>query len=202
MAPSKTQSASTGQQFSSLKLALRTSRLELIAATLPLVEAELAGPDHLAASLQAEVGSWPPPLNDENSLRWTYEKLAAHPEQAGFFVWYIILVEQEQRKLIGLVGLKGPPDQDGSIEAGYSVVEDFQRQGIGTEATRVLIGWGFEDPRVQQVTAETLPELRPSIRVMERCGMSFQGIGSEPGTIRYGITRKQFENGVPNSAPS
>jgi RimJ/RimL family protein N-acetyltransferase len=202
MAPSKTQSASAGRQPSTGKLVLRTPRLEIIAATLPLIEAEIAGPDHLAAFLQAEVGSWPPPLNDENSLRWTYEKLAAHPEQAGFFVWYVILVEQEQRKLIGLVGLKGPPDQGGSIEAGYSVVQDFQRRGIGTEATRALVRWGFEDPRVQQVTAETFPELRPSIRVMERCGMSFLGIGSEPGTIRYGITRKQFENGVPNSASS
>jgi [ribosomal protein S5]-alanine N-acetyltransferase len=152
--------------------------------------------------VQAEVETWPPPLNDVKSLQWTYEKLSAHPEQAGFFVWYVILVEQEQRTLVAMVGLKGPPDQQGSIEAGYSVVEDFQKRGIGTEATRVLIGWGFEDPRVQQVTAETLPELRPSIRVMERCGMSFLGIGSEPGTIRYGITRKQFENGVPNSASS
>ena len=142
MAPSKTQSASAGRQPSTGKLVLRTPRLEIIAATLPLIEAEIAGSKRLAAELQAEVATWPPPLNDENSLRWTYEKLAAHPEQSGFFVWYIILVEEERRKLIGLVGLKGPPDPDGSIETGYSLVEDFQRRGIGTEATRALVRWG------------------------------------------------------------
>jgi [ribosomal protein S5]-alanine N-acetyltransferase len=198
MAPPKTQSACAGQQPSTGKLVLHTPRLELIAATLPLLEAEIAGPQRLSEVVQAEVGTWPPPLNDEKSLQWTYEKLSAQPEQAGFFAWYVILAEQEQRTLVGMVGLKGPPDREGSIEAGYSVIEDFQRRGIGTEATRALIEWGFEDPRVQQVTAETFPELRPSIRVMERCGMSFLGTGSEPGTIRFGITRRQFEDSFPN----
>ena len=56
-----------------------------MAATLPLVEAEIAGPAHLGERLQAEVETWPPPLNDENSLQWTFQKLQANPEAAGFF---------------------------------------------------------------------------------------------------------------------
>jgi RimJ/RimL family protein N-acetyltransferase len=76
---------------------------------------------------------------------------------------------------------------------GYSVVEEFQRQGVGTEATRALIQWAFEHPAMQMVTAQTFPELPPSIKVMERCGMIFLGAGAEPGTIKYGITRKQFQ---------
>jgi ribosomal-protein-alanine N-acetyltransferase len=177
----------------SLSLRLRTARLELIAATLSLVEAELAGPQHLAELLQAEVEAWPPPLNDENSLRWTFQKLQANPGAAGFLSWYIVLVQEGKRRLVGIAGVTGPPDQSGTIEVGYSVVEKFQKQGIGTEATRALIQWTFEHPAVQMVTAQTFPELGPSIKVMERCGMSFLGTGSEPGTIRYGITRAQFQ---------
>lgn len=174
-------------------LRLRTARLELIAATLPLIEAEMAGPEHLGELLRADVGTWPPPLNDENSLCWTFQKLQAKPEAAGFFSWYVVLVHGEMRRLVGITGVTGPPDQAGTIEVGYSVVEEFQKKGIGTEATHALIQWVFEHPAVQLVTAQTFPELGPSIKVMERCGMIFLGAGSEPGAIRYGITREQFQ---------
>ena len=80
----------------------------------------------------------------------------------------------------------------GESRWGNSVVEEFQKRGIGTEAIRALLQWAFEQPAVQMVTAQTFPELGPSIKVMERCGMSFLAAGSEPGAICYGITRKQF----------
>jgi RimJ/RimL family protein N-acetyltransferase len=175
-----------------VRLVLQTPRLELVAATLALIEAEVAGAEHLAALLKAEVETWPPPGNDENSLRWTLEKLQAHPKNAAFHVWYVILAEQERRTLIGLVAFKGPPDEAGTIEAGYSINEKFQRQGIGTEATRAIMRWAFENPAVRVITAETFPELEPSKKVMQRCGMSFLGDGSESGTVRYGVTREEF----------
>ena len=175
-----------------MSLRLRTARLEMIAATLPLVQAEIAGPAHLGELLSAEVETWPPPLNDEKSLRWTFQKLQENPEMSGFFTWYVVLIQEGKRRLVGLAGITGPPNQHGRIEVGYSVVEKFQKRGIGTEASRALVQWAFEQPAVQMVTAQTFPELGPSIKVMERCGMSFLGAGSEPGTICYGITRKQF----------
>src|SRR5262249_22725871 len=132
-------------------LVLRTTRLELVAATLSLVEAEITGSSQLAVMLQAEVQCWPPPLNDENTLRWTVEKLRNDPEKAGFFAWYVILVGPE-RRLVGLAGFKGPPDRSGTIEVGYSVVEAWQRQGIGSEATRALMEWGFKQAGVVEIT--------------------------------------------------
>ena len=175
------------------ELVLHTPRLEIVAATLALIEAELAGPQQLATALRAEFSGWPPPGNDESTLNWSVSKLREHPDCAGFYVWYVILTEHSQRRLIGMVAFKGAPDERGMIETGYSIVEEFQRRGIGTEATRAIIAWAFQDARVQEVTAETFPELRASIRVMERCGMTFYGEGSEPHAIRYGIRRHQFD---------
>ena len=37
--------------------------------------------------------------------------------------------------------------------------------------------------------AETLPGLMPSIGVLRKCGFRFIGDGSEPGVIRYELTR-------------
>jgi ribosomal-protein-alanine N-acetyltransferase len=173
-------------------LFLRTSRLELIAATLPMIEAEVAGVDNLSAMLNVKVEAWPPPGNDANSLGWTLEKLQAHPEHAGFHIWYVILTERQRRTLVGMVAFKGPPDDSGVIEAGYSINEKHQRLGIATEATRAIMKWAFGNPAVRVITAETLVDLEPSMKVMQRCGMSFRGNGSEPGTIRYGITREEF----------
>jgi RimJ/RimL family protein N-acetyltransferase len=177
-----------------MPLRLQTGRLEIVAATLPLIEAEVAGTANLSSMLNAETESWPPPGNDENTLQWTVERLRAHPEHAGFYIWYVILLESGRRKLVGLVAFKGPPDEQGTIEAGYSIAQTYQRQGIGTEATRAIMQWAFEDPRVKQITAETFPHLEASIKVMQRCGMSFLGEGSsEPGAIRYGITKDDFK---------
>jgi RimJ/RimL family protein N-acetyltransferase len=38
---------------------------------------------------------------------------------------------------------------------------------------------------VQSVSAQAYPQVVESIKVMERCGMSFVGEGDDPGTLRY-----------------
>ena len=152
----------------------------------------MENPAKLALLLHAEIDKWPPPGNDEATLRWTYEKLKANPSSAGFFTWYVVLTEGDRRKLIGLVAFKGPPDQAGTIGAGYSILEAYQQRGIGSEATRAIMQWAFRNPAIRRIDAETFPGLRHSIRVMERCGMKFLGPGSEPGTIRYGVTGEGF----------
>ena len=45
---------------------------------------------------------------------------------------------------------------------------------------------------MNRVTAETYPELSGSIGVLRRCGFRFTGDGSEPGVIRYEITRAEY----------
>src|ERR1043165_7163994 len=116
-------------------LIVRSERLELIAATLPMIEAEMSTAVHLGSLLRAEISNWPPPLNDEQSLRWTFAHLRSYPQPAGFLSWYVVLVEEHRRILIGLVEIKGLPDERGIIEVGYSILENFQRRGFGSEAT-------------------------------------------------------------------
>ena len=56
----------------------------------------------------------------------------------------------------------------------------------------------FAHREIESVTAETLPDLTASIRVMEKCGMRFVGDGNpEEGqrTVRYAITRNQLRVG-------
>ena len=167
-------------------LTLATERLTLVASTLDLARAELHDPQRLAALLGAEVpAAWPPPLNDANSMRWSIEFLETHPDAVGWGSWYFVARMPGRRVVIGNGGFKGLPLPDGTVEVGYSVLEAHQRSGYAPEATRALVRWAFAQPGVKRVVGQTLPELTPSIKVLEKCGFRFVGPGTEDGTILY-----------------
>jgi RimJ/RimL family protein N-acetyltransferase len=171
-------------------LHLRTERLQLVAVTLELARAERTGPRRLAQALGAHVPpSWPPPLNDEKTLRWTIDFLTAHAQGVGWGAWYFLHREHGELRLVGQGGFAGLPD-DGTVEVGYSIVPECHRFGFAPEAVNALVGWAFTHADVRRVTAQTLPELRPSIRVLEKCGFVQVGSGDEAGTVRYALERR------------
>jgi [ribosomal protein S5]-alanine N-acetyltransferase len=176
-------------------LRLFTTRLELVAATLELAQAEINNQPAFMRLLNVpSSANWPPPLNDEQSQRSFLASLEkAKPCDQGWNLWFCI--RQEPRELLGNAGFKGTP-HNGIAEIGYSMLEAHQRNGYCTEAVRTLIGWAFQHQTVQTVIAHTLPGLTSSIRVMEKCALVFAGPGPiEDGlqTIRYELPRARFQ---------
>lgn len=165
---------------------IQTERLELIAATQEFVRAEINDLAVFATLLEAEVPeAWPPEFNDLETMTFTLQKLESKPEQVGWWAWYFLLREAGGgRVLIGFGGFKGQPDAENNVEVGYSILKAFQNKGYGSEATAGLVKWAFEQG-VESVTAETLPELVTSIRVLEKNGFTYVGAGSEEGVILY-----------------
>ncbi|RPH39898.1 MAG: N-acetyltransferase [Planctomycetota bacterium] len=173
---------------------LRTPRLTLHAASFPTVDAAAEGNrDMLARLLGAGVpADWPPRLNDDGRMalegfKFVRDVLRQHPTLVGWWGWWVLL-RGSWPSLVGVVATKGPPDREGTVEVSYGIVDSHQGQGIATEAAQGLIGWLKQDPRVRRIVAETFPSMTASIAVMEKCGMSFLGEGSEPGTLRYGLS--------------
>jgi RimJ/RimL family protein N-acetyltransferase len=175
---------------------IRTPRLDLIAASVEVLEAELRNRDDVARVLGLRVpASWPPPLYDQQAVQWTLDRVREDP---GYYVWgfrYFVLRGNDQgaRVAVGAGGYKGPPTRDGTVEIGYSILPEFQRRGLATEAARGLVMHAFESDRVERVIAETLPGLWPSLGVLEKVGLRFVGKGSEEGVVRYQITRLDME---------
>jgi [ribosomal protein S5]-alanine N-acetyltransferase len=177
-------------------LLLRTERLHLRSATPELAAADLNDPSDFSRLLEADVPQdWPPPLNDDNTKAFTLNYLKENPDTAGWAAWYFLLPgrAEEKTRAIGIGGFKGKPSREGMVEIGYSVMPGYQRRGFASEAVAGLIGWAFSHPQVLLVTAETLPALEASIRVLENNGFHLLGRGSEEGVIRYGIDRNQFQ---------
>ncbi len=175
-----------------------TERLELVPATLELARAALDSPPALGAELGAVVpATWPPEYVDAPAFEFTLQRLGEGAAHAGWWLYFIMLGGPPARTLIGTAGYKGPPSDDGTVEVGYGIVSDHQRRGYASEAVRGLLAHAFAVPAVQRVIAETLPELTPSIGVLQKCGFHFIGEGSEPGVIRFELTRDGYDASKP-----
>ena len=179
-------------------LKLRTERLELIAGTPELFRARVDEREELGRALGADVpAGWPPPLFDQDAMDWMSKYLEKEADAGGWTFYYIVLQPapggDARATAIGGCGFKGKPAADGTVEIGYSMLPEFQCAGYATEAAGALVRWAFSHTQVSRVIAETYPELRPSIRVLEKNNFRFIGDGSEERVIRYALTREEYE---------
>lgn len=176
---------------------LRTARLDLVTATaqhvLVALEDLAKGTSKLGGLLAADIpASWPPRELDEGALRYTLDALHRGPAQLGWWMRYVVLHHGPEGRpsLIGTVGLKGPP-QHGTVELGYSIVDDQQRRGFATEAASALVDWAFEHDDVTEIFAQTLAELEPSIRVLHKLAFT-PAAPREPETLCFTKSRAQW----------
>jgi ribosomal-protein-alanine N-acetyltransferase len=179
---------------------IETSRLLLLPATPDFLRADLEGPAELAARLGFRVPpGWPPELYDAPAIEYTLAHLEAHPGTPQWGFYYFVRKPEgpagsEEAFVLGAGGYKGAP-AEGTVEVGYSILADHQRRGYATEAVRGFLAHAFSHGEVERVIAQTLPELAPSIGVLEKCGFHLLGAGSEEGAICYEITRDEWKGG-------
>jgi ribosomal-protein-alanine N-acetyltransferase len=85
--------------------------------------------------------------------------------------------------VVGDIGFHAAPDEHGSVEIGYGLVEKYRGMGIATEATRALVEWTLRQPGVTEVRAETDKGHGPSMRVLVKA--RFEETGSDAETQRF-----------------
>jgi RimJ/RimL family protein N-acetyltransferase len=170
---------------------METSRLQLVPATAETMALAANGDSAaLRRALMADVpADWPPRIDDDGEMaregfKFVQGVLERAPSLQGWWGWWVLL--RRPQTLVGIVSPKGPPNGEGTVELSYGIVASHQGKGYATEATKALVDWVCRDPRTRRIVADTLPRLGASIAVMEKCGMSFLGEGSEPGAVRYG----------------
>ncbi len=168
---------------------VESERMVLVAANADLVRADLSGVKSLAEMLDASVPeNWPPELYDREALEYALQMLE-DSTAPGWSFWYLLLRAESPASVVGICGFKGRPDTTGSAEIGYSIVSQFRNQGLASEAVDRLVRWAFSHQTVLEISAETLPHLQSSIRVMKKNGFEFTGAGSERGVVRYAVQR-------------
>jgi ribosomal-protein-alanine N-acetyltransferase len=98
---------------------------------------------------------------------------------------YVSFVRPGHRALIGTLGAFATAGRPSVCEIGYSILAPYEGQGFATEGARALIDYLRVNAELSSIIAHSFPSLPASIRVMEKCGMVFDGEGEEPGTVRY-----------------
>lgn len=163
-----------------------TERLHLLPATLAHIEAELESNRAIGRMLRADIPEgWPPGDYDRGAIHYFRERFRADTSLTGWLVWYGILLQGRRRIAVGAAGFFGPPNDEGEVEIGYSVVSKFRRRGVAGELVAGLIQRLAQFPEVRRVIAHTHPDNKASVRVLERLGFRYEGEGQAPDSIRY-----------------
>lgn len=167
---------------------LTTRRLRLIPATAETIRAEIEDHAELGKLLNAEIpDAWPPEMLAD-ALPWFLSQFEAKPDLVGWLGWYAIRIETTPALLVGSAGFMGLP-KEGEVEIGYSVLPQFQRQGVAREMVTALIDWVLDQPGVERVVAEIHHENTPSLSLINSLGFLASGPGKEPDHQRFHHSR-------------
>jgi RimJ/RimL family protein N-acetyltransferase len=165
---------------------LIVGNLHLVAITDEMLRADEGGDRAALASLiDAKLtAGWPPVDWEPHVFTFIFRQFAESPYTRG---WHRYMVLQERfgwkRTLVGSIGAF--PKHFGDVEMGYSTLPEFQRRGFATKAAQTMVEFLFAQESVRSVSAQTYRHLPESIKVMERCGLTYDGDGDERDTVRY-----------------
>ena len=106
-------------------------------------------------------------------------------KQGEFHDWALVLIDSG--KMIGTCGFTRFDFANDSAEVGYVINPDFWGNGLATEALSRVIRFGFDYLELHRIEAKYMEDNTPSRRVMEKCGMAFEGIRRESLFIKGGF---------------
>lgn len=97
--------------------------------------------------------------------RFGFGRFAIEDRKTGEFVGRVGVMHQP--------GWTATPEKE---EIGWAIVGARQGEGLATEAARAAIADAFHRVGLQRITSWTVPENLASRRVMEKCGLVYQGV--------------------------
>jgi RimJ/RimL family protein N-acetyltransferase len=156
---------------------IKTPRLELIAMSVPYMEALLAR--NLAAAsreIGAETPMW---MADEleGFVKYRLGQLRLDPAIREWLGRAMVLTDADgARRVIGSLGFHGPPDGRGRLEVGYSVDPPFRRQGYARESVKALLDWAQREHGITRFVASIAPENEASLNLAARFGFRQVGV--------------------------
>ncbi len=98
----------------------------------------------------------------------------AHWDKFGFGMW--LLRDRETGEMVGRGGLQHTlVAGTNEVEVVWAIVPDHWGQGLATELAQASVALAFDDLRLREIVAFTLPHNVASRRVMEKSGFEYEG---------------------------
>jgi RimJ/RimL family protein N-acetyltransferase len=112
-------------------------------------------------------------LEEKWLWRIRLDQLRRSPEDAPWLVRAVLL--QRTGTVVGHAGFHGPPDRDGMVEVGYTIVPEHRGHGYAHAALRALVDEATSVTSVRVVRATIGPDNLASLAVARRGGFSHVG---------------------------
>ncbi len=95
-------------------------------------------------------------------------------DQRKTYVWNLLLKDSDT--FIGIAGMSVSNDRFNYGEIYYKLHPDYWGKGFATEAAKTIILFGFKHLKLHRIEAGVATENTRSIKVLERIGMTQEGI--------------------------
>lgn len=94
-----------------------------------------------------------------------------------FYDWAVVWKNTD--KMIGTCGFTRFNTEANSAEVGYVINPEFWGIGVAPEALRAVMRFGFRELNIHRLEARYMIGNQRSRRVMEKVGMTFEGVGRD-----------------------
>jgi ribosomal-protein-alanine N-acetyltransferase len=122
-----------------------------------------------------------------DAARFIQERIKDTAASEGVY-WAIEL--KSTGRLIGTICYWNLNYGDESAEIGYELMPDMQGKGIMQEAITAVIAWGFNEMKLETITAFPIGGHERSIRLLEKNGFSYNEVTN--GHLVYKLNRQTW----------
>ena len=130
-------------------------------------------------------------------LRWEHHRSISQMQSLGqswlmkyndpqWYHW--VIVPKEVGFPIGTISAANVYNDTDTVEIGFCLGSEYWGLGYITEAFAAAIEFFFEEVHANRIEAKYAPENKASGRVMEKCGLTFEGTLRSSDLIHSGIT--------------
>lgn len=126
--------------------------------------------------------TWPPHADEGVTLEYIRSIDHASPE---VYSWGIELRELGQ--VVGTIGMVGYKEEIETAHMGYCMGVPWWGKGIMTEAFSAVIRFLFEEAGINRIEARHDTRNPNSGRVMEKCGLTYEGVLRQSGKSNAGL---------------
>lgn len=153
---------------------LETSRLRIIPLTIEQFVLLLSGRNKVEEALGLVISGKYLDEYMQQAMGYLYQEGLKHKDN---FVWYTSwqIILKAENKSIGSACFKKEPDENGCVEIGYGIDNDYRSCGYMTEAFCAMSNWAFSHREVKTVMAKTNKDNYASQKVLQKCGMILSG---------------------------
>lgn len=127
---------------------------------------------------------WEPHRSPQDSLNYIKEYIFNYyskgvPEPFG------VAFKENPQRIIGTVGCFWTSKEAKAMELAYAIGEEYWGKGLATEASLAVMQYCFKEFSLKRIQARCKAENKPSARVMEKVGMTYEG------TLKSAIFHRQ-----------